>query len=57
MEMDHFLQQKAGWAARGTRCETQRARPAARRGSYVKWLPRPAAGRDCVPLAAVPMQK
>ncbi len=38
MEMDQFLQQKAGWAARGTRCETQRARPAARRGSYVEWL-------------------
>ena len=25
--------------------------------SYVEWLPRLAAGRGCVPLAAVPMQK
>jgi len=36
---------------RGTHC----LRPEAR--SYVEWLPRLAAGRGCVPLAAVPMQK
>jgi len=56
----------AVWAAHGTRCGTQHARPAAGgtqpHGVAVAsrgrpWLLRLAAGRDSVPLAASPMQK